>query len=129
MAQLISTLPDGMPKELAKLECQQVILRYRFNQNVQPVNLINNTLNNSLSHQNMESRGSFCSPPSTSFSYTQMVQGNNDGYQIEKTPRMPLNSSLQEDNVDNNSQRYDAVSPTYPDMNSGRFIRLGDNIS
>ena len=124
MAQLISTLPDGMPKEFAKIECQQVILRYRFNQNVPPVNLMNNTLNNSSSIQNMESRGSFYSPPGTPYTptYTHMVQGINSGYQTDKT----LNASFHDDNIDNNSQRY-VGSPTYPDINSERFIRLGDN--
>ena len=36
MAAMVKEIPDGMQKEMAKLECQQILIRYRFNPQPQP---------------------------------------------------------------------------------------------
>ena len=35
MSQMIKAIPDGISKEMAKIDCQQVLLQYRFQQPIQ----------------------------------------------------------------------------------------------
>ena len=98
MAKLIKEIPDDMTKEMAKIECQQVIFRYRFSPQQ------NNNFGSSQSVRPL-----FTPPPMPrSYSYQSHV--------IPAASPTPSEDNYRNDRFGN------VCSPTYPN----EFINIGD---
>ena len=124
MSQMIKAIPDGISKEMAKIDCQQVLLRYRFQQPIQqPIR--QPSYQQFSQQQGTKSIYSSDDIPVTG-SHTQTGQYNQSVYQELQVPQQtvvptPISMYSSPGTPESAMQSISPISPTYD-----RFLNVTD---